>query len=229
MRWLSGGPQVRATLLASSPNKHTIVLWKPPRSVPPPRVGQPADDGRTRDRVSALLLEHGPQTAAELAAPAGHLARPPSAGTSTRCSPPAGVEERDGPRGAPPRPRPPRPPVPRSPTPAARPFPHAYDDLAADRAALHRRAPAVPTPSRAFAEQQLAGLEARAPAPSSRPQRPAGAPVDRAQALAAALTAEGYAATALGDRRAAGSCASTTARWRTSPPSSRSCARPRPR
>jgi predicted ArsR family transcriptional regulator len=28
----------------------------------------PADDGRTRDRVTGLLLEHGPQTATELAA-----------------------------------------------------------------------------------------------------------------------------------------------------------------
>jgi 3-oxoacyl-[acyl-carrier-protein] synthase-3 len=31
------------------------------------RPSAPADDGRTRDRVSALLLEHGPQTATELA------------------------------------------------------------------------------------------------------------------------------------------------------------------
>ena len=33
-----------------------------------PRSSATADDGRTRDRVSALLLERGPQTAAELAA-----------------------------------------------------------------------------------------------------------------------------------------------------------------
>jgi predicted ArsR family transcriptional regulator len=32
-----------------------------------PRGSAPSDDGRTRDRVSALLLEHGPQTATELA------------------------------------------------------------------------------------------------------------------------------------------------------------------
>ena len=40
------------------------MLWK--ASVHPALVGT-ADDGRTRDRVSALLLEHGPQTASELA------------------------------------------------------------------------------------------------------------------------------------------------------------------
>ena len=36
-----------------------------------PRASAFADDGRTRDRVSGLLLEHGPQTAAELAARLG--------------------------------------------------------------------------------------------------------------------------------------------------------------
>ena len=35
-----------------------------------------ADDGRTRDRVSALILEHGPQTATELA---GRLGISPAA------------------------------------------------------------------------------------------------------------------------------------------------------
>ena len=49
-----------------------------------------------------------------------------------------------------------------------------------------------------MAEQQLAGLEARVLDRRRSRRRPAaeGAPVDRAQALAAALTAEGYAATA---------------------------------
>ncbi|PZA21157.1 transcriptional regulator, partial [Modestobacter versicolor] len=36
-----------------------------------PPAGVPAEDGRTRDRVGNLLLEHGPQTAAELAARLG--------------------------------------------------------------------------------------------------------------------------------------------------------------
>jgi hypothetical protein len=34
----------------------------------PPRPSPSAEDGRTRHRVTALLLEHGPQTAADLAA-----------------------------------------------------------------------------------------------------------------------------------------------------------------
>jgi hypothetical protein len=47
------------------------------------------------------------------------------------------------------------------------------------------------------AEQQLAGLEARcSTAVTEATAGASGAPVDRAQALAAALTAEGYAATA---------------------------------
>ncbi|TFV65957.1 UNVERIFIED_ORG: MarR family transcriptional regulator [Bacillus sp. AZ43] len=75
-------------------------------------------------------------------------------------------------------------------------FPHAYDDLALT-ALRHIAAVGGPDAVRAVAEQQLAGLEARASsaveqALSARP----GEPVDRAQALAAALTAEGYAATA---------------------------------
>ncbi|MCW2581576.1 MAG: sufR, partial [Klenkia sp.] len=35
------------------------------------RTSAPADDGRTRDRVTGLLLEHGAQTATELAARLG--------------------------------------------------------------------------------------------------------------------------------------------------------------
>src|SRR5215218_2451181 len=37
----------------------------------PPRPSPSAEDGRTRHRVTALLLEHGPQTASELAARLG--------------------------------------------------------------------------------------------------------------------------------------------------------------
>ena len=75
-------------------------------------------------------------------------------------------------------------------------FPHAYDDLALT-ALRYVAAAGGPDAVRAVAEQQLAGLEAsgcrRRRAGRQRPRRAA---VDRAQALAAALTAEGYAATA---------------------------------
>ena len=157
------------------------------------RGSAPADDRRTRDRVGALLLEHGPQTATELAARLGisaaavrrHLDALVGAGR---------LEERlsrDAHRG---RGRPAR----RFHlTDAGRSaFPHAYDDLALT-ALRYVAASGGPDAVRAVAEQQLAGLEARASqaveeAVSARP----GEPVDRAQALAVALTAEGYAATA---------------------------------
>ena len=57
--------------------------------------------------------------------------------------------------------------------------------------------PEIADAVRAVAERQLAGLEARASSAVEGAVRAAqGEPVDRAQALAAALTAEGYAATA---------------------------------
>src|SRR3712207_9445820 len=66
-------------------------------------------------------------------------------------------------------------------------FPHAYDDLALT-ALRYVAASGGPDAVRAVAEQQLAGLEARA---SSAVQQAVegrgGEPVDRAQALAAAL------------------------------------------
>ncbi|WP_209305437.1 metalloregulator ArsR/SmtB family transcription factor [Blastococcus sp. CT_GayMR20] len=158
-----------------------------------PRTSAPADDGRTRDRVSALLLEHGPQTATELATRLGispaavrrHLDSLVAAGR---------LEERltrDAHRG---RGRPAR----RFHlTDAGRSaFPHAYDDLALT-ALRYVAASGGPDAVRAVAEQQLAGLEARASSAVEGAVRAAeGQPVDRAQALAAALTAEGYAATA---------------------------------
>jgi predicted ArsR family transcriptional regulator len=161
--------------------------------VAPPRTSAPADDGRTRDRVSALLLEHGPQTATELAERLGispaavrrHLDALVGAGR---------LEERmsrDAHRG---RGRPAR----RFHlTDAGRSaFPHAYDDLALT-ALRYVAASGGPDAVRAVAEQQLAGLEARASSAVEKAVRgPAGAPVDRAQALAVALTAEGYAASA---------------------------------
>jgi len=157
------------------------------------RTSAPADDGRTRDRVSGLLLEHGPQTATELAALLGispaavrrHLDALVSAGRAEeRLS-------RDAHRG---RGRPAR----RFHlTDAGRSaFPHAYDDLALT-ALRYVAASGGAEAVRAVAEQQLAGLEERCSTAVEEAEhgRP-GAPVDRAQALAAALTAEGYAATA---------------------------------
>ncbi|SNR29233.1 helix-turn-helix transcriptional regulator [Blastococcus mobilis] len=162
-----------------------------------PRTSVTADDGRTRDRVSALLLEHGPQTATELATRLGispaavrrHLDSLVAAGRlEERVGGPGSSTAHRG-RGRPARRF--------HLTDAGRAsFPHAYDDLALTAlrfVAASGGADAV----RAVAEQQLAGLEARASsaveqAVDARP----GEPVDRAQALAAALTAEGYAATA---------------------------------
>jgi predicted ArsR family transcriptional regulator len=143
--------------------------------------------------VSALLLEHGPQTATELA---GRLGISPAAVRRHLDSLVAAgrIEERvarDPQRG---RGRPAR----RFHlTDAGRSaFPHAYDDLALT-ALRFVAATGGPDAVRAVAEQQLAGLEARASSAVESAVRTAGtAPVDRAQALAEALTAEGYAATA---------------------------------
>jgi predicted ArsR family transcriptional regulator len=162
-----------------------------------PRASATADDGRTRDRVSALLLEHGPQTATELAARLGvspaavrrHLDALVGAGRLEE------RQTREAHRG---RGRPAR----RFHlTDAGRSsFPHAYDDLALT-ALRYVATSGGPDAVRAVAEQQLAGLEERASsavesAVARAAQEQPGAPVDRAQALAVALTAEGYAATA---------------------------------
>jgi predicted ArsR family transcriptional regulator len=159
--------------------------------VPSPAVA-PAEDGRTRDRVSGLLLEHGPQTAAELAARLGisaaavrrHLDGLVAAGRVTE------REAAGGPRG---RGRPARH---FALTDAGRSaFPHAYDDLALTAlrfVAEHGGPDAV----RAVAEQQLAGLAERCSTAVEQAGEQTGEPVDRAQVLATALTAEGYAATA---------------------------------
>ena len=149
------------------------------------------DDGRTRDRVSALLLEHGPQTATELA---GRLGVSPAAvrrhldalGSAGR------VEERSTPgehrgRGRPARRF--------HLTDAGRSaFPHAYDDLALT-ALRFVAASGGPDAVRAVAEAQLAGLEQRCSTAVERATTTGDRPAERAQALAVALTAEGYAAT----------------------------------
>jgi len=161
-----------------------------------PAAGAPAEDGRTRDRVGALLLEHGPQSAAELAARLGvspaavrrHLDGLVAAGR---------VTEREAPGGQRGRGRPAR----RfALTDAGRSaFPHAYDDLALTAlrfVAEHGGPDAV----RAVAEQQLSGLAERcSTAVETAVEQAAqggGEDVDRAQVLAVALTTEGYAATA---------------------------------
>ncbi|WP_375335631.1 helix-turn-helix transcriptional regulator [Blastococcus sp. TML/C7B] len=147
--------------------------------------------------MSALLLEHGPQTATELAARLGispaavrrHLDALVAAGR---------IEERGDGRaiGAAHRGRG-RPARRFHLTDAGRSaFPHAYDDLALT-ALRYVAASGGPDAVRAVAEQQLSGLEARASSAVERAVHEAGGePVDRARALAAALTAEGYAATA---------------------------------
>jgi predicted ArsR family transcriptional regulator len=163
----------------------------------PVRPSATADDGRTRDRVSALLMEHGPQTATELATRLGispaavrrHLDSLVAAGRLEERRGGWGNDTAHRGRGRPARRF--------HLTDAGRSaFPHAYDDLALT-ALRYVAASGGPDAVRAVAEQQLAGLEARASSAVEGAVRAArGEPVDRAQALAAALTAEGYAATA---------------------------------
>ncbi|SFL07312.1 Predicted transcriptional regulator, ArsR family [Geodermatophilus ruber] len=152
-----------------------------------------ADDGRTRARVTALLLEHGAQTAAELATRLGvspaavrrHLDALVAAGR---------VEEWHAPGTRRGRGRPAR--LFHLTDAGRSAFPHAYDDLALT-ALRHVAAHGGPEAVREVAEQQLSGLEQRCSTAVERATSDgAGAPVDRAQVLAAALTAEGYAASA---------------------------------
>ena len=148
-----------------------------------------ADDVRTRDRVTALLLEHGPQTASELA---GRLGVSPAAVRRHLDALEARgrVEERTTAGAQRGRGRPARH---FHLTDAGRSgFAHAYDDLALT-ALRFVAAQGGPDAVRAVAEAQLAGLEQRC---SAAVEAAPGAPVDRAQALAGALTAEGYAASA---------------------------------
>jgi len=162
------------------------------------RSTAPADDGRTRDRVSALLLEHGPQTAAELATRLGvspaavrrHLDALVSAGRVAEGAAPGSFATGHRGRGRPAR----RFTLTDSGRSA---FPHAYDDLALT-ALRFVAASGGPDAVRQVAEQQLAGLEQRCSTAVADAQAAAGdgEPVDRAQVLAVALSAEGYAASA---------------------------------
>jgi predicted ArsR family transcriptional regulator len=145
-------------------------------------------DGRTRDRVAQLLLQYGSATTSELSDALGlscaairrHLDAMLGEGL---------VEARErpvrGPRGRG------RPAKLFSLTESAREsFPHTYDDLAgaALRWIAQHAGPAAVT---AFAASQVAALEQRC----RTAMREAGDdPMARAQALASALTAEGYAA-----------------------------------
>jgi predicted ArsR family transcriptional regulator len=145
-------------------------------------------DGRTRDRVAQLLLQHGSATASELSEALGlscaairrHLDAMLADGL---------VEARERPvRGRRGRGRPAK--LFSLTTTARESFPHTYDDLATAALrwiAQHDGAAAVT----AFAAAQVATLEERCRAA----MREAGDdPVARAEALAGALTAEGYAA-----------------------------------
>src|SRR5262249_23095462 len=145
-------------------------------------------DGRTRDRVAQLLLQHGSATASELSEALGlscaairrHLDAMLADGL---------VEARERPvRGRRGRGRPAK--LFSLTTTARESFPHMYDDLATAALrwiAQHDGAAAVT----AFAAAQVAALEERCRAA----MREAGDdPLARAEALAGALTAEGYAA-----------------------------------
>jgi predicted ArsR family transcriptional regulator len=145
-------------------------------------------DGRTRDRVTELLLRQGWTTAGELSGSLGlssaairrHLDAMLAEGlVETREQP------QRGPRGRG------RPAKVFSLTAAAREsFPHTYDDLATSALrwiAQH----AGPEAVSAFAAAQVVGLEERC---RSAMAEAGDDPIARAEALAAALTAEGYAA-----------------------------------
>jgi predicted ArsR family transcriptional regulator len=145
-------------------------------------------DRRTRHRLTELLLERGSATATELGAALGlsaagirrHLDAMLADGLAVTRERPA-----RGPRGRG------RPAKVFALTDAGREsFPHTYDDLAAAAlrwiAAQHGSQAVA-----AFAARQVAGLEERCRAAMAE----AGAdPIARAEALARALTAEGYAA-----------------------------------
>jgi predicted ArsR family transcriptional regulator len=155
----------------------------------PSRPSPSAEDGRTRRRVTDLLLEHGPQTATDLA---GRLGVSPTAVRRHLDALVATgrVEERHAPGAPRGRGRPAR--LFHLTDAGRSAFPHAYDDLALT-ALRFVAAQGGPDAVRAVAEAQLAGLEQRC---SAAVEAVTGAPVDRAQALAGALTAEGYAASA---------------------------------
>ncbi len=152
-----------------------------------PTAPQEAVDGRTRDRIIELLLQHGALTASEVAAQfelttsgirrhfdvleAEGLVAEQSVETGRRGRPARRYGLTDTGREH---------------------FPHTYDDLALS--ALRQLAAIGGRESvRVFADSQVAGLETRCRTAMDG----AGAdPMARAEALAKALSSEGYAATA---------------------------------
>jgi predicted ArsR family transcriptional regulator len=153
----------------------------------PERAGE-VEYRRTRDRLAHLLLQRGSATAGELGAALGlssaairrHLDVMLAEGLVQ-----ARVQPVRGPRG---RGRPAK--VFTLTATARDGFPHTYDDLAtaALRWIAQHDGPAAIT---AFAASQVAGLEERC---RSAMREAADDPLARAEALASALTAEGYAA-----------------------------------
>jgi predicted ArsR family transcriptional regulator len=150
----------------------------------------PVGEGRTRSRVTRLLLEHGAATAAELGAELG--LSPAAIRRHLEAMLADGLVETDQrePRGRRGRGRPAR--IFTLTDAGRESFPHTYDGIAT--AALRWIAARGGDPAvSAFAAEQVAVLEDRCRAAI------AGAgddPLARAEALAAALTTEGYAASA---------------------------------
>ncbi len=147
-------------------------------------------DGRTRDRVVRLLLEQGPATAAEL----GEQLRLSSAAIRRHLDAlvtDGRVDSRDqavrGPRGRG------RPAKVFALTEAGREtFPHTYDDLAATALRYLARLGGEQAVA-AFAAERVAELESRC---RTAMDGAGDDPIARREALAAALSAEGYAASA---------------------------------
>jgi predicted ArsR family transcriptional regulator len=147
-------------------------------------------DGRTRDRVVRLLLEHGPATAAEL----GDQLRLSSAAIRRHLDALVAegrVDSREqavrGPRG---RGRPAR--VFGLTEAGRESFPHTYDDLAATALRYLARLGGEQAVA-AFAAERVAELEERC---REAMDGAGDDPIARREALAAALSAEGYAASA---------------------------------
>lgn len=160
-------------------------------TAPPARTRERAADARTRDQVARLLLEHGPATAGRLGELLGisgtavrrHLDGLLAAGTvGEREARPLGGAARG--RGRPAREF--------ALTSAGRAaFPHAYDDLAASALRFLAETGGEDAVA-AFAERRVAAMVQRHGAAVVA----AGPPVRRLEELAAALSAEGYAASA---------------------------------
>jgi predicted ArsR family transcriptional regulator len=151
-----------------------------------PSTTPPVTADRTRDAVARLVLESGPQTAQTLATRLGlsaagvrrHLDALVADGLLSETTPKRAVQRGRG-----------RPARTYAVTDAGRAaFPHGYDELATT-ALRYLRLVEGDAGVQAFAEHRAGALE-RELAPVS----PLSSPVDRARALALALTSRGYAA-----------------------------------